>query len=125
MPILLRLGFSYSVTIGTLEAIASSEPGDVLVLAKGVTTTAVRERTGFGGLGDAIACSGIGVAAGDWVVADGSGTIFIPYRDAEPVLAGAKDAGGYERALRQRFAEGDDPVEARESMRYDELGKAA
>ena len=58
-------------------------------------------------------------------VADGSGTIFIPYRDVEPVLAGAKDAGGYERALRQRFAEGDDPVEARESMRYDELGKAA
>ena len=169
MPILLGPEFTYSTTIGTLEAIAECEPGDVLVFAnggrpglnsfgsiaalcaeragivgtvidgvtrdlddmraqtfplfaRGVTTTTVRERTGFGGFGKPIRCSGIDVASGDWVVADGSGTIFIPGDDVEEVLVGAENARSYERALRQRILQGEDPVQAHQAMRYDQYG---
>ena len=172
MPVLLGPDFTYSTTIGTLEAIAVCEPGDVLVFAnaghldlncfgsiaafcavragivgtvidgvtrdlddmraqsfpvfaKGVTTTTVRERTGFGGFGEAVTCSGIDVEPGDWVVGDGSGTIFVPSGDVEAVLAGAEGARAYERALRRRIVTGEDPVEAHESMRYDRFGKPA
>ncbi len=172
MPMQLGAEFSHSTTIGTLEAIAACEPGDVLVFAndgnselncfgsiaalcagraglagtvidgvtrdiddmqdqnfpvfaKGVTTTTVRERTGFGGFGEAITCCGVNVEPGDWVVADGSGAIFIPASDVEAVLEGAEAARAYEIALKRRVSRGEDPVEAHEAMRYDQYGKPA
>ena len=118
-----RAGIVGAVIDGVTRDLDDMREQTFPVFAKGVTTTTVRERTGFGGFGEAITCSGIHVAPGDWVVADGSGTIFVPADDVEAVLAGAEDARSYERALRQRIVRGEDPVEAHEAMRYDQFGK--
>jgi 4-hydroxy-4-methyl-2-oxoglutarate aldolase len=93
--------------------------------ARGVTATSVRGRTGFGGFGGEIQCAGISVHAGDFVIADGSGVIFIPAKLIEQVIERAPRFQVLERELRRRIIGGEQPSTIHIDTRYEDLAAVA
>lgn len=56
-----------------------------------------------------IECAGVAVAPGDWVVADGSGVVFIPQARAEEVVAAAERIAAREAEIASAIRRGVPP----------------
>jgi len=63
-----------------------------------------------GSVGAPITCGGATVAAGDVVVADGDGLVFVPRNEAQDVLARAEAKAEAERTWRERIETSDDAL---------------
>lgn len=98
-------------------AIESAEPGDVIVVAcrpkprrlagsaaltvfgRGTVPTTARGRVIETGFNVPVKMGNITVSFGDWVLADGSGVVFLAAADAERILATAENLAAKEREM--------------------------
>lgn len=70
-----------------------------------------------------VECSEVKMSPGDYVVADGSGVIFVPGDEVEQVLELAPRFQAFEREIKRRITEGADIVEVHENLDYEDFEK--
>lgn len=99
------------------DMVAQSFP----VYAKGTATTTVRNRVGMAGFNLPVQCAGVSVQPGDYVVADGSGVVFIPQGLVEQVIAVAPQFQDFERFLRRKVIAGGGLVDVHISYKYEDF----
>jgi 4-hydroxy-4-methyl-2-oxoglutarate aldolase len=86
---------------------------------KGIIQQSIRGRCAFGGHRIEIQLAGATVRAGDLVIADDNGVVFVPQEKLDEVLRTAQDSLADEEKIRDWIASGVDPVEAHERVHYD------
>ncbi len=91
---------------GLVRDIDDSRTVDFPVFAKGVTPRTARGRIVEAAFNEPINVCGIRVAPGDFVIADGSGVVFVSAGDIDPVLDTAEALAGRERAMTTALLEG-------------------
>ncbi len=116
-----RAGLKGAIADGASRDIDDFQAQNFPVYARGVTTTSVKDRTGMVGYDLPVQCNGIEVNPGDYVVADGSGVIFVPGDVVEEVIEIAPRFQEYERVIRKRIAEGEDIVAVHEDLDYEDF----
>lgn len=116
-----RAGVNGVICDGASRDIDDIRAQNMPLYASGRVTTSVRGTTGYGGHNIPIDCAGVTVNPGDYVVADGSGVIFIPAHAIPDVLDLAPRFDAYEREMKQRIIDGADIVELHETFDYDEF----
>lgn len=79
------------------------------VFARGGVPVTARGRIMQEAVNVEIECAGVAVAPGDWVVADGSGVVFIPQTRAEEVVAAAERIAAREAAIAAAIRRGVSP----------------
>ncbi|HRK62748.1 MAG TPA: RraA family protein [Terricaulis sp.] len=89
------------------EAIAYGFP----VFSRSLTTRTARGRVVELEVGDQVHVGDIWVAEGDFVIADGSGVVFVPAEDAEAVIAAAETIAHREAAMAKALLSGTSPSE--------------
>lgn len=114
-----QVGIVGAVIDGVTRDLDDMRAQDFPVYARGVTTTSVRGRTGLAGYGVPVQCGGVAVSPGDWVVADGSGVIFIPAGLATRVAELGPRYQAFEREVRHAILAGGGFVEVHTRLRYE------
>jgi regulator of RNase E activity RraA len=84
------------------EAIAYAFP----VFSRSLTTRTARGRVVELEVGDQVHIGDVWVAEGDFVIADGSGVVFIPKEDAEAVISAAESIAHREAAMAKALLSG-------------------
>ncbi|MCL6564046.1 MAG: RraA family protein [Firmicutes bacterium] len=82
------------------------------VFARGGVPITARGRIMQEAVNVEVECAGVAVAPGDWVVADGSGVVFIPQARAEEVVAAAERIASREAAIADAIRRGVPPDRA-------------
>ena len=91
------------------------------IYARAAVTITARGRIMQESFNQDIQCGGVAVRAGDLVIADGSGVVFIPALQAEEVIAAAEEIMERERKMAEAVRAGRSVVEVMESMRYEAM----
>lgn len=118
-----RAGLNGAVCDGASRDVDDMRAQNYPLYARGPVTTTVKGRTGMAGYDIPVECSGVEVSPGDYVVADGSGVIFIPGDEVEQVLELAARFQEFEREIKQRITEGADIVDVHEDLNYEDFEK--
>ncbi|MCQ4334124.1 hypothetical protein KM295_11660 [Natronomonas sp. F2-12] len=116
-----RAGLEGAISDGASRDIDDLRSQNVPLYARGPVTTSVKDRTGVVGYDIPVECAGVGVEPGDYVVADGSGVIFVPGEVVETVLEIAPTFLEQEREIKRRIAEGEDPIAVHEDLEYEDF----
>lgn len=116
-----RAGLKGAIADGASRDIDDLRSQNFPLYARGPVTTTVKGRTGMAGYDIPVECNGVEVTPGDYVVADGSGVIFIPGDEVEEILEIAPRFQEYEREIKRRVAEGEDIVEVHEDLNYEDF----
>jgi regulator of RNase E activity RraA len=116
-----RAGIKGAVADGASRDIDDMREQNFPLYARGTVTTTVKGRTGMAGYDLSVQCGGVDVEPGDYVVADGSGVIFVPGDVAEDVVEIAPRFQQFEREIKRRVAEGEDPVAVHEDVNYEDF----
>lgn len=116
-----RAGIVGAICDGSSRDVDDMQAQNFPLYARGPITTTVKDRTGMAGYDVPVECSGVSVSPGDYVVADGSGVIFIPGDDVEEVLDIAPTFQSYEREIKKRIAKGEDIVAVHEDVDYEDF----
>lgn len=95
------MGISGVVTDGTVRDVHTIRSGKLPVFCQGATI-AMPQKGRLGEVGGRIACGGVPVFPGDWIVGDDNGVTVIPQAEIARAIAGAKakEAKDDERAKR-------------------------
>lgn len=120
-----RAGLRGAISDGASRDIDDLRAQGFPLYARGPVTTTVSGRTGMAGYGGPVECSGVQVEPGDYVVADGSGVIFVPGDEVEEVIEIAPRFSAFEREIKRRIAEGEDIVAVHEDVAYEDFEKRA
>src|SRR5712691_10400655 len=91
------------------------------IYARAAVTITARGRIMQESFNQDIQCGGVAVRAGDLVIADGSGVVFIPAAKAAEVIAAAEEIMERERKMAEAVRAGRNVVEVMESMRYEAM----
>jgi regulator of RNase E activity RraA len=116
-----RAGLKGAIADGASRDIDDLRAQNFPLYARGTVTTTVKGRTGMAGYDVPVECGDVEVSPGDYVVADGSGVIFVPGEEVEDVLEIAPRFQAYEREIKARIAEGEDVVEVHEDVNYEDF----
>lgn len=116
-----RAGLAGAISDGASRDIDDLRDQGFPLYARGPVTTTVKGRTGMAGYEVPVEVSDVTVAPGDYVVADGSGVIFVPGDEVEDVLDIAPRFAAYEREIRRRIADGEDIVAVHEDVDYEDF----
>ena len=116
-----REGLSGAIADGASRDIDDLQAKNFPLYARGPATTSVKDRTGMVGYDIPVEPGGVEVEPGDYVVADGSGVIFVPGDEVETVLEIAPTFGEYEREIKRRIAAGEDMIEVHEDVDYEDF----
>lgn len=114
-----RAGVSGVICAGASRDIDDIREENMPLYATGRVTTSVRGTTMYGGHNIPVECAGVTVHPGDYVVADGSGVVFIPEDAIEDVLRIAPRFEAYQREMKQRIISGTDIVELHQTFDYE------
>ena len=68
-----------------------------------------------------IQCGGVAVHAGDLVIADGSGVVFIPQSKADMIITEAEGIASREKKMAERILAGESVLEVMEGMKYESM----
>ena len=99
-------GVAGVIADGPVRDIDEARQHDFPVFGKGVTTFTARGRIVELSTGEPIRVGEIPVKPGDYVIADGSGVVFISAENIERVLAAAEEIFAREAAMAQALREG-------------------
>lgn len=99
-------GVTGAIADGPVRDIDESRQLDFPVFGTSVTTLTARGRIVELATGEPITIKGIQVKPGDYVIADGSGVVFIAAENVERVLATAEEIFAREAAMAQALREG-------------------
>jgi len=99
-------GVAGAIADGPVRDIDESRQLDFPVFGTSVTTFTARGRIVELATGGPITIKGVQVKPGDYVIADGSGVVFIAAQNIERVLAAAEDVFAREAAMAQALREG-------------------
>jgi len=99
-------GVAGAIADGPVRDIDESRQLDFPVFGTSVTTFTARGRIVELATGEPIKIRGVQVRPGDYVIADGSGVVFIAAENIERVLAAAEDIFAREAAMAQALREG-------------------
>jgi 4-hydroxy-4-methyl-2-oxoglutarate aldolase len=99
-------GVSGAIADGPVRDIDESRQLDFPVFGTGVTTCTARGRIVELATGGPITIRGIQVKPGDYVIADGSGVVFVAAENVEQLLATAEHIFAREAAMAQALREG-------------------
>ncbi|HXX18455.1 MAG TPA: RraA family protein [Candidatus Acidoferrum sp.] len=99
-------GVAGAIADGPVRDIDESRQLDFPVFGTSVTTLTARGRIVELATGEPIKIRGVQVRPGDYVIADGSGVVFIAAENIERVLAAAEDIFAREAAMAQALREG-------------------
>lgn len=116
-----RAGLSGAIADGASRDVDDMMDQNFPLYARGPATTSVKDRTGMVGYDIPVRCGDIEIEPGDYVVADGSGVIFVPGQVVEDVLEIAPTFGEYERELKQRISAGEDIIEVHKDVNYEDF----
>lgn len=116
-----RAGVVGAIADGASRDVDDMRTQNFPVYAKGTSTTTVRGRVGMAGFNVPVKCSGIEVNPGDYVIADGSGVVFIPGAIVEQVIETAPRFREFERFLRNKIINGAGFVEVHEQYGYEDF----
>jgi regulator of RNase E activity RraA len=116
-----RAGIEGAIADGASRDIDDLRSRNFPLYARGSVTTSVKDRTGMVGYDVPVECAGVAVEPDDYVVADGSGVIFVPGDEVETVLEITPTFVEHEREIKRRIAEGEDPIEVHEDVDYEDF----
>ena len=116
-----RQGISGAIADGASRDIDDLQSQNFPLYARGPATTSVKDRTGIVDYDIPVDPGGVEVEPGDYVVADGSGVIFVPGDEVETVLEIAPKFGEYEQEIKRRIAAGEDMIEVHEDVDYEDF----
>ena len=91
------------------------------VYARGVIQTSIRNRCAFGGMGGEVELAGVRVRRGDYVMADANGVVVVPHENISEILVAAQACFENEEKVKAWIAEGVDPIEAHDRVRYNQM----
>ncbi len=114
-----RAGISGVICSGASRDIDEIRNENMPLYATGRVTTSVRGTTMCGGHNIPVECAGITVDPGDYVVADGSGVVFIPEAAVHDILELVPRFDAYQREMKQRIIAGEDIVELHQTFDYE------
>lgn len=114
-----RAGITGVICGGASRDIDDIRDENMPLYATGRVTTSVRGTTMYGGHNIPVDCCGVTVNPGDYVVADGSGVIFIPQEVIEDVFELLPRFDAYQREIKQRIIAGEDIVELHQTFDYE------
>lgn len=120
-----RAGINGAICDGASRDIDDMMAQNFPLYARGAVTTTVKGRTGMADYDVPVDCNGVRVEPGDYVVADGSGVIFIPADTVEDVVDTAPTFQAYEREIKRRIADGDDIVDVHKELDYEDFAARA
>lgn len=120
-----RAGINGAICDGASRDIDDMMAQNFPLYASGAVTTTVKGRTGMADYDVPVDCNGVRVEPGDYVVADGSGVIFIPADTVEDVVDTAPTFQAYEREIKRRIADGDDIVDVHKELDYEDFAARA
>jgi len=101
-----RRGIGGVIADGPVRDVDEAQDYDFALFASGRTPHTARGRIVETGTNVPIVVSGVAVTPGDFVVADGTGVVFVTARDIEPVLAAAEAIAARERAMAAALRQG-------------------
>lgn len=91
------------------------------VWARGVVPMTARGRIVEDAFDEPIQCGGVAVHPGDWLIADGSGVVFIPQDRVEEVLGVAEELAAAEQQMLASIKEGDGLLEVDQRHGYEQM----
>ena len=94
------------------------------VFGKGFIHQSVRGRVAYDGHNIDVQLGGNTVRPGDWIIGDENGVVVVPREHVEEVLRIAQHVKSVEDHVIAAVRSGEDPIEAHERVRYDDLLKA-
>lgn len=94
-----RKGIAGVIVDGAFRDIDEGRELGLPVFGKAAVPVTARGRVAEHSFNEAITVGGIAVAPGDWVMADGSGVVFLPAARAGDILAAAEDIFAREQAM--------------------------
>lgn len=116
-----RVGIKGAVCDGASRDVDDMRDQNFPLYARGPVTTTVKGRVGMAGYDIPVKCGDVQVSPGDYVVADGSGVIFIPGDEVKQVLNIGRRFQAYERDMKKRIAQGEDIVHVFKDMDYEDF----
>jgi regulator of RNase E activity RraA len=91
------------------------------VFARGAVPVTARGRIMQESFNEEIQCGGVAVKYGDYVIADGSGVVFIPAEKAEEAILKAEAIVQKEKKMAEAVSAGRSVLEVMESLSYESM----
>jgi 4-hydroxy-4-methyl-2-oxoglutarate aldolase len=88
---------------------------------KGIIQQSIRNRCAFAGHSIEVQVAGIAVRAGDLVMGDDNGILIVPQEHIADALKIAQECAETEEKVKDWIAQGVNPLEAHERVKYDQL----
>ncbi len=114
-------GLAGCVSDGCVRDIEEYRAMDFPVYARGPIQSSIRNRCGYAGHGIPVELGGVKVNPGDLIFGDESGVLVIPKDEIEEALKIARTLKATEDSVIAAIRRGEDPIEAHEKVRYDQL----
>lgn len=114
-------GLAGCVSDGCVRDIEEYRAMDFPVYARGPIQSSIRGRCGYGGHGIDVELGGVTVHPGDLIFGDESGVLVIPRERIIEILAIARQLKATEDTVIAAIRRGEDPIEAHEKVRYDQM----
>ena len=114
-------GLAGCVSDGAMRDINEYKALDFPCYAAGPALQSIRTRSSSAGYGIEITFAGIAVRPGDLVFADENGVLIVPRDHVETVVETAELVKRTEERIIAAVRSGQDPVEAHEAVRYDQM----
>jgi 4-hydroxy-4-methyl-2-oxoglutarate aldolase len=106
---------------GACRDIDESQELEFPVFARTAVPLTARGRIMQESFNEEIQCGGVSVQAGDYVIADGSGVVFIPSEKAQDVIEEAESITLREQKMAEKIRAGQSVVDVMESMKYESM----
>lgn len=114
-------GLAGCVSDGCMRDIEEYRAMDFPVFGRGPIQSSIRNRCGYGGHDIPVELGGVKVNPGDLVFGDESGVLVVPQAAIEETLAIARTLKATEDTVIAAIRRGEDPIEAHEKVRYDQM----
>ena len=114
-------GLAGCVSDGAMRDINEYKALDFPCYAAGPALTSIRTRSSSVGYGLEVSLAGVPVRPGDLVFGDENGVLIVPREHIETVLETAELVKRTEERIIAAVRAGQDPVEAHEAVRYDQM----
>jgi 4-hydroxy-4-methyl-2-oxoglutarate aldolase len=117
----LKRGLAGAVIDGVTRDIDEIKAMEFPTYAKGIIQQSIRNRCAYGGHNVMVQLGTTIVRPGDLILADENGVVVVPRERMEEVLKIAQTCAAAEERLRSWIAQGMDPIEAHDRVKYERL----
>ena len=117
----LKRGLAGAVIDGVTRDIDEIKAMAFPTYAKGIIQQSIRNRCAYGGHNVMVQLGTTIVRPGDLILADENGVVVVPQERMEEVLKIAQTCATAEERLRSWIAQGMDPIEAHDRVKYERL----